>query len=97
MAAVYILYSPSLNRYYVGRCIEVSERLNQHLENFFPGAFTAKAKDWIVYYSLNDLSYKQARSIESHIKKMKNKRYIENLKRYPELSEKLRKLYNEDT
>jgi len=95
MAAVYILSSPSLNKYYVGSCIEVTERLHQHLESFFPGAFTAKANDWIVYYSLNNLSYKQARNIESHIKRMKNKKYIENLKIYPELSEKLRKLYNE--
>jgi putative endonuclease len=31
------------------------------------------------------LSYSQARSVETHIKKMKSKIYIQNLKKYPEL------------
>ena len=95
MAAVYILYSQSLDKYYIGSCIEVTERLDQHLSKIFPGAFTTKANDWVIFFSLIDLSYKQARSIESHIKNMKSKKYIQNLKRYPELSEKLINLYNE--
>jgi putative endonuclease len=94
MAAVYILYSQSLNKYYIGSCIEVTERLDQHLSKIFPGAFTMKANDWIICFSLINLSYDQARKIESHIKNMKSKKYIENLKRYPELSEKLIDLYS---
>jgi len=95
MAAVYILYSQSLDKYYIGSCIEVTERLDQHLSKIFPGAFTTKANDWVIFFSLIDLSYKQARSIESHIKSMKSKKYIQNLKKYPELSKKLINLYNE--
>ena len=93
MATVYILYSQSLNKYYIGSCTEVTERLDQHLAKIFPEAFTAKANDWVVYFSLNNLSYKQARRIESHIKKMKSKKYIENLKKYPEISQNLKNLY----
>jgi len=95
MATVYILYSQSLSKYYIGSCAEVTERLDQHLSNMFPGAFTTKANDWIIYFSLINLSYNQARRIESHIKNMKSKKYIENLKRYPELSQNLINLYNE--
>ena len=95
MAAVYILYSQSLDKYYIGSCIKVTERLDQHLSKNFPGAFTAKANDWVIYFSLINLSYKQARSIESHIKNMKSKKYIENLKRYPEISQNLMNSYNE--
>ena len=93
MAAVYILYSPSLNKFYVGSCVDVTERLHQHLASFFPRAFTSKVKDWIVYFSLSDLSYEQARRIELHIKNMRSRKYIENLKRYPEISLKLINLY----
>ena len=89
MASVYVLYSPSINQYYIGSCKELSERLAQHLSKEIPGAFTGKAKDWILYFSMNGLNYEQARQIEKHIKKMKSRKYIENLKKYPELSEKL--------
>ena len=95
MAAVYILYSSSLNKFYIGSCVELTERLEQHLSKISPHAFTSKAKDWIVYFSLTDLSYKQARSIASHIKSMKSKKYIENLKRFRGLALKLIKLYSD--
>jgi putative endonuclease len=36
-----------------------------------------------------DLEYMQARKIENHIKRMKSKKYIKDLKSYSELSEKL--------
>ena len=94
MAAVYILYSQSLNKYYIGSCVEVTERFDQHLSKIFPGAFTTKANDWVIYFSLINLSYTQARKIESHIKKMKSKKYIENLEKYPEISQNLINLYD---
>lgn len=89
MASVYILYSPSLEQYYTCSCKKLSERIEQHLSKEISGAFTAKAKDWILYFSINELKYEQARLIESHIKRMKSKKYIKNFKMYPELSEKL--------
>jgi len=74
MAAVYILYSPSLRKYYIGSCNEIFARVDQHLSVHFPGAFTAKTKDWIEYFNHDNLNYHQARKIESHIKKMKSKK-----------------------
>jgi putative endonuclease len=93
MAVVYILYSPSLNKYYTGSCINISERFDQHLSKFFPDAFTASTTDWIHYFHIDGLAHKQARGIELHIKKMKSKKYIENLKKYPGLVEKLIQLF----
>ena len=89
MASVYILYSPSVNQYYIGSCKVLSERIEQHLSKKIPGAFTAKVKDWILYFSISELKYGQARLIENHIKKMKSRVYIENLKKYTEVSKKL--------
>lgn len=52
-------------------------------------SFTAKADDWQLFYSIDDLIYWQSRQIESHIKKMKSSQYIQNLKKYPEIAQKL--------
>jgi putative endonuclease len=63
------------------------------LDKVFENSFTSLAIDWELFYSLDDLNYEQARGIEDHIKKMKSKKYILNLKKYPEISEKLKMQY----
>ncbi len=93
MAFVYILYSKSLNKFYIGSCLELDERLNEHLNKQFVDSFTAKTDDWDLFYSIGELEYKQARNIELHIKKMKSSVYIENLKKFDDISKKLRNLY----
>ena len=93
MAVVYILYSPELNKFYTGSCNDIIERIDQHLSEFFPEAFTVSTKDWIIYFHIDGLGYKQARRIELHIKRMKSKKFIESLKKYPELVEKLIRLH----
>jgi putative endonuclease len=89
MASVYILYSEKLNRYYVGSCKDVSYRVDQHLNKDFPMSFTAKADDWTLFFFVDNLEYAQARKIERHIKNMKSKNYIQNIKKYPEISQNL--------
>lgn len=89
MACVYILYSESLNKYYTGSCEVFSLSLEQHRSGFFDKSFTSVTTDWIVYVFIENLDYQQARGMEVHIKKMKSKKYIENLKKYPELQQKL--------
>jgi putative endonuclease len=89
MASVYILFSKTFNRFYIGSCNDLSLRLNEHLHKSFSDSFTAKATDWELFFSLENLGYKQARSIEVHLKKMKSVIYIKNLKKYPEIMEKL--------
>jgi len=93
MASVYILYSQTLNRFYTGSCKDLSYRVDQHLNKEFTESFTAVADDWELYFSIDNLEYKQARLIEEHIKRMKSKIYIQNLKKYPEIIEKLKIIY----
>jgi putative endonuclease len=93
-ASVYILYSPSLDSYYIGfTTTSVKERLNKHNEKYYDNSFTSKANDWEICLSIECLSEKHAKSIESHIKKMKSRTYILNLKRYPDIIQKLLKRY----
>jgi len=93
MASVYILYSEKLNRFYTGSCNDFSYRFGQHLNKDFIGSFTAQADDWQLYLSIDELVYQQARSIETHLKKMKSKTYLQNLKKYPEIIERLKLKY----
>ena len=91
---VYILFSNALNKYYIGQSENVEERIKLHLQKTFPSAFTKIASDWEVFLVIPCNSRAHALQIEKHIKKMKSKVYIENLKNYPEMIEKLLLKYN---
>ncbi len=90
-AFVYILFSKKLDKFYTGlTTLTVNERLENHLVKIYGELnFTQKANDWKLFYSVTCENYSQARKIELHIKRMKSKTYIQNLKRYPEIAEKL--------
>ncbi len=90
MASVYILYSKKLDKFYIGSCKDLATRIDQHISKKFTTGFTSKVNDWELFLSKNDLDYEQARLIENHIKKMKSKTYILNLKKYPEILEKIK-------
>lgn len=89
MASVYILFSKKLDRFYTGSCQDLTYRVEQHLNKDFGRSFTAKADDWELFFLIDDLEYTQARQIEEHIKKMKSKVYIQNLKKHPAIIQKL--------
>lgn len=93
MASVYVLFSKKLDRFYTGSCLDLSERLDEHLRGIYADSFTSKAPDWELFHRIDNLTYQQARLIELHIKKMKSKVYIENLKKYEEIKTRLIELY----
>ncbi len=80
MYSVYILYSPALNKYYVGTTDNIANRLIEHNTKFHIGAFTNRGIPWELFFSIEELSSKQAFSIERHIKSMKSTSYIIRLK-----------------
>ncbi|MCH6235168.1 GIY-YIG nuclease family protein [Cognataquiflexum rubidum] len=88
---VYILYSKSLGRFYTGlTTLSIEERLENHIHKKYGNLnFTQKAEDWEMFHFIQCNDFSQARKIEIHIKKMKSKIYIQNLKSYPELVSKL--------
>ncbi len=87
---VYILFSAKLDRYYTGCASDVDLRLEKHRTNFFGNTvFTSKAEGWEVLMTILCESEKQAKAVELHIKKMKSKKYIQNMKSFPELVAKL--------
>ena len=55
--------------------------------------YTEGAEDWVLFVKIPVKNSKQGLQIEKHIKRMKSKVYIQNLKRYPEIIEKLKIKY----
>ena len=95
MPFVYILYSPSCNQFYIGATtVAVESRLEWHLIKHYENNFTTKAQDWELFYQVECGSLTQALKIEKHIKSMKSKKYITDLKKYPGISEKLKLKYS---
>ncbi|WP_221418107.1 GIY-YIG nuclease family protein, partial [Fulvivirga kasyanovii] len=92
MYSVYILYSEKLSKFYIGYSSNVLSRQDYH-NSEANVIWTSKGKPWQAYFVISDLSESQAIRIEKHIKKMKSRKYIENLKKYPEIVEKLRARY----
>jgi len=82
---VYIIFSEKLNKFYVGTSDNFLVRLDQHNNLFYDNSFTKKGIPWVEFLVINSLNCKQAYLIEKHIKNMKSKNYILNLKKYPNL------------
>jgi len=81
---------------YIGATTEAPEqRLHRHQHKYYGNRkFTSKYNDWTLFHAIQCKSYSQARKIENHIKKMKNKTYIRNLKKYSGIAEKLLSKYS---
>jgi putative endonuclease len=91
----YILYSKSINRYYIGYTSDIEERLKLHNIGYFGGkSYTHITSDWDLYLLIPCESVNQAKFIETKIKKMRSRKYIENLKKYPEMIDKILKEFS---
>ena len=78
MAFTYILYSKTLDRYYIGSTEGTLEaRLKKHLSNH--KGYTGKAKDWLLVYQEDYSDKHDALVREMQIKAWKNRKLIENL------------------
>ena len=93
---VYVLHSEKLNRFYIGYTSNFEQRLDFHRTSA-SHKFTYSGGDWREFLKIECKSKLQAIKIESHIKKMKSKIYIHNLRRYPEMQEKLLKKYDQSS
>ena len=91
MSYCYILFSPATNGYYIGATHDsVDERLAKHNSHIYgQQRYTAKADDWEVFIKIKAEDYAHAIRLERYIKSMKSSKYIRNLKKYPELVEKI--------
>ena len=74
---IYILYSKALLRYYIGSTNNIEYRLKQH--NKPHKGYTNSGQPWILVYSEQFASKKEALIRERFIKEKKSTKFIENL------------------
>jgi Predicted endonuclease containing a URI domain len=74
MYSVYILYSTSFNRYYVGYTNDLERRISEH--NRKKGKFTDAGIPWILVHSELYNTKKEAMEREKLIKSRKSKSFI---------------------
>src|SRR5436190_11232139 len=77
MYFVYILYSASKNKFYVGQTDSIGNRLKSHSAGMSP--YTSTADDWNLVYYEEFQTRTEAIRREKEIKKKKSRRYIEEL------------------
>ncbi len=74
MFKVYILYSPSIDKFYIGHTNNMQARLEKHLQG--TTRFTSQVKDWQLVYSEDYKTKSEAMKRENYIKKMKSRKFI---------------------
>jgi putative endonuclease len=77
MYYVYIIYSESADRYYIGYCSELASRLEKH--NAGATLSTKPYRPWKLVYSEPFENKSDAIKREKALKKMKNRKYLETL------------------
>jgi putative endonuclease len=76
MHYLYILYSKSLDKYYIGETNDVQNRLVKHNINYYKKGYTKAAKDWEVVLEKQCLNKDETLFLEKFIKRMKSKVFI---------------------
>ncbi len=77
MYTVYIIYSPTLDRYYIGFTQDITDRLRRH--NSKSKGFTNRSNDWSIVHVESFSQKNDAMKREKEIKGWKSKKLIEKL------------------
>lgn len=79
MHLVYIIYSPSINRFYVGESAFPNQRVADHNGGKFSKASTLNANDWELKIKINCQNRVDALKVEKYIKSMKSAVFLNKL------------------
>ncbi len=85
MHFLYIIYSPSADKYYTGETNDVPARLDLHNSHKNIKAFTKAAYDWQVKLIFNCETKGEALYLERFVKKMKSRKFIHKVIEEPEI------------
>ena len=89
MHYLYIIYSPKVNKFYVGETDNIALRLLKHNNHSYEGSFTKIAEDWEVVMSFECSSKSQSLSLEKFIKRMKSKIFIQKIIENPKILDEI--------
>ena len=84
MFYIYILYSESADRYYIGHTDDPARRIEEH-NTVIKNSYTFKYRPWILKASFKVSETRgEARKVEYYLKRMKSRKLIEKLIQQPE-------------
>ncbi|MGG7034698.1 MAG: GIY-YIG nuclease family protein [Flavobacterium sp.] len=93
MHYLYIIYSKTADKFYIGETQNLEERLQKHNEHLYNNSFTKIASDWKLVLQFNCINRDNALFLEQFIKRMKSRKFIEKIISQPNiLNEILTKL-----
>ncbi|OXB11965.1 GIY-YIG nuclease family protein [Flavobacterium reichenbachii] len=75
MHYLYILYSDSTKKFYIGETNNIDQRILKHQAHFYSNSFTKTANDWKVVLSFICNNKDEALYLERFIKRMKSKTF----------------------
>ena len=85
MHQLYILFSKSTAKFYVGETHNIDDRIVKHNQHSYSGSFTKIANDWELVFLRNCENKEEAVFLEKFIKKMKSKVFIQKIILNPEI------------
>ncbi len=95
MHFVYIIFSKSHDKFYVGESVDAIERTAQHNQGFYKHASTSYTSDWELKLTLTLNTKAAALQIERYIKSMKSKAFIVKLITNAEFLQKFKSIVKE--
>ncbi|WP_347050218.1 GIY-YIG nuclease family protein [Flavobacterium olei] len=75
MHYLYILYSKSSQKFYIGETNNLEERILKHNNHSYSNSFTKIADDWEIVLTFSCNNREEALYLESFIKRMKSKTF----------------------
>jgi putative endonuclease len=95
MHYVYVIYSASIDRFYIGETEHFETRLKWHNDSKFKGSYTSITHDWRLYLLFELQNIAIARRMESYMKSQKSRKFIIGLKESEKKRNKLLKKFEE--
>ncbi|MDY7394771.1 GIY-YIG nuclease family protein [Aureibaculum sp. 2210JD6-5] len=82
---LYIIFSSSVDKYYIGETYDLNVRLSRHNAHTYKNSFSKIASDWEYCLTMECQSKQDAVFLEKFIKRMKSKKFIEKVINKPEI------------
>ena len=86
---LYIIYSQTADKYYVGETDDPEKRLQEHIFHRYKKGFTKAAADWKLVLKFKTVNREQAIYLEQFIKRMKSRKFIEKIIAQPAILDEI--------
>ncbi|CAL2091977.1 GIY-YIG nuclease family protein [Tenacibaculum sp. 190524A05c] len=79
MHFLYIIYSQTLDKFYIGETHNLAVRIKKHNQHEYSKAYTKAASDWIYVLQMKCNNKEDALYLEKFIKRMKSRKFVQKI------------------